>query len=261
MSLSTYRFMPDQELGRLVARGHEGNGRIDPARKYKVYPEAAAAGFWSTPGELARLLIQLQRELKGESTLLLNQALMQTMLSPQFDSNPRGVGVLLQGASQVEGFSHSGANAGYQSVLYATTATGQGAVVMTNSDEGIELAMEVVRSIANEYEWPFLQTRLTETLPDSARSHYGGLYVSKAGMSLRIGENKRGLTLQFMEASQKKWSSSLQLYRLKGQGYIIEQAPDDLLFTFELDGQRKAQGILFEKYGGTKYQFKRDAKN
>ena len=261
MPLSTYRFSPDQELGRLVARGHEGNGTIDPSKKYHVYPEAAAAGFWSTPIELARLLIQLQRELKGESTQLLNQALMQTMLSPQFDSNPRGIGVVLQGASRAEGFGHSGANAGYQSVLYATTATGQGAVVMTNSDEGIELVMEVVRSIANEYKWPFLQTRLTQTLPDSARKQYVGLFHSEVGLSERIRENKRGLSLQFMEPGQKKWSSPRYLHWLGGQRFIIEQAPDDLLFTFQLDNQGRTQGILFEKYAGTKYRFERGTKN
>jgi len=265
MPLSTYRFMPDQELGRPVARGHEGNGRVDPTRKYQLYPEAAAAGFWSTPAELARLLIQLQRELSGESTLLLNQALVQTMLSPQFDGNNRGIGVVLQGASQVEGFGHSGANAGYQSVLYATTATGQGAVVMTNSDDGIALAMEVIRSIANEYRWPFLQTRLVQTLPDSARSRFVGLFASKAGMSFRIGESGRELTLQFKEAGQPKWSPSLPLHPVEdqpadGQRFIIEQAPDDLRFTFWFDNQTRAQRIRFEKYGGTTYEFSRFGK-
>lgn len=257
MSQSTYGLSPDQELGRQVARGHYGDGRIDPSKKYHVYPEAAAAGFWSTPGELARLLIQLQQELKGESTLLLNQTLMQTMLNPQFDSNNRGMGVVLQGASRAEGFGHSGANAGYQSVLYATTTTGQGAIVMTNSDEGIELALEVVRSIANEYEWPFLKTQWTQMLSDSARKQYIGQFQSEVGLSYRISEDKDGLRLQFMEGLQKKWSSPLYLYQLEGQRFIAKEAPDDLLFTFELDKQGKVQGILFEKYAGTKYHFEK----
>ncbi len=56
------------------------------------------------------------------------------MLRPQFEFNDRGLGVALKGAEHVDGFWHAGQNAGYNSLMYATTKTGQGAVVMLNSD-------------------------------------------------------------------------------------------------------------------------------
>ena len=39
-------------------------------------------------------------------------------------------------------------------MLFAFVATGQGAVVMTNADNGGRLAEEVMRAVARAYQWP-----------------------------------------------------------------------------------------------------------
>jgi hypothetical protein len=38
--------------------------------------------------------------------------------------------------------------------MYGYLTTGEGAVVMTNSDGGMGLANEIINSIAREYAWP-----------------------------------------------------------------------------------------------------------
>ena len=118
---STYNLYPDKRDSFKIARGHYDNGKIDSSKKYHVYPKQAAAGFWSTPSDLVRILIEMQQEYKWLSEKTLNRELMQVMLSGQLAFSDRGLGVVLKGAKGVDGFWYSGQNAGYNSLLYATT--------------------------------------------------------------------------------------------------------------------------------------------
>ena len=43
---------------------------------------------------------------------------------------------------------------GFRCQMIAYVESGRGAVVMTNSDNGVRLAAEILRSIAREYAWP-----------------------------------------------------------------------------------------------------------
>jgi hypothetical protein len=47
-----------------------------------------------------------------------------------------------------------GQNVGYQAYLMLLPASGQGLVVMTNSDNGSKLAEALIRRAAELYEWP-----------------------------------------------------------------------------------------------------------
>jgi hypothetical protein len=53
-------------------------------------------------------------------------------------------------------FTHGGANEGFQCDLVAYES-GDGVVIMTNSDSGGQLATEILRTIAHEYGWPDFQ--------------------------------------------------------------------------------------------------------
>jgi CubicO group peptidase (beta-lactamase class C family) len=246
---STYDYYPDRN-GFKVARGHDENGKIDAKEKYHVYPESAAAGFWSTPGDIAKILIEMQQEYKGMTDKILNQQLLDSMLMPQSASNDRGLGVALKGAEQVEGFWHAGQNAGYNSLMYATTKTGQGAVVMLNSDADIELAIEIVRSIANENKWSFMQTRLaTRELQDTLNERIGN-YSSKEGINWKISRKGNDLVLQYKEPNQERFSSPINLYRTEQGHYIMKEEPDTLDFKFSSNNGVKK--FIFYKYGGTK---------
>ena len=65
----------------------------------------------------------------------------------------QGLGFRLEGKGRSARFSHHGGNEGYRRFLVAYSDLGQGAVVMTNSDNGFELVQEIIRSIAKEYGW------------------------------------------------------------------------------------------------------------
>lgn len=129
----------------MAASGHNTAGQVIPG-KWHVYPEMAAAGLWTTPTDLARLAIEIEKSAYGRSNKILSQKAVQWMLTPQ--KGGYGLGVEIA----PHRFSHSGVNAGFRCSLVCLDS-GKGAVVMTNSDTGAKLIQEIMRSIAQEYRW------------------------------------------------------------------------------------------------------------
>jgi CubicO group peptidase (beta-lactamase class C family) len=151
MTQSTFVQPLPEEWEAVAASGHDVNGQALKGR-WRTFPETAAAGLWTTPSDLARFAIELQRAAQGQSTRVLSADTAKLMLTKQL--NGYGFGTWLGGGDQVTTFSHGGSNEGYRCMLFAYVATGQGAVVMTNGDGGDGLFNEVIRAIAHEYNWP-----------------------------------------------------------------------------------------------------------
>jgi hypothetical protein len=192
----------------------------------------------------------MQQAYKGTSDKILNQALLDSVFTPQSQSDDRGLCVALKGAEHVDGFWHAGANAGYNSLMYATTKTGQGAVVMLNSDADIELAIEIVRSIANENNWPFMNTKLVTIEPGDSLNERIGSYRCKEGIDWKISRKENGLVLRYKEPHQKKFSAPINLYRTVRGHYITKEELDALDFVFSSNNGVKQ--FIFYKYGGTR---------
>lgn len=64
-----------------------------------------------------------------------------------------GLGLSLQGAGLELRFGHGGSNRGYQYLWELNAATGDGFVVMTNSDAGQRLFGGVREKAAQEFRW------------------------------------------------------------------------------------------------------------
>ena len=91
-----------------------------------------AAGLWTTPTDLARLVIALQRSASRLPNDFLPAATSAKMLTEVLGGY--GLGVELEHATPERTFSHSGSNEGFKTMLFAYTALGKGAVIMTNGD-------------------------------------------------------------------------------------------------------------------------------
>ena len=124
-----------------------------------IYPEMAPAGLWTTPSDLAHYAIEVQRALAGKSTIL-SAAMAREMLTPVM--NRHGLGPQTGGSNDRPYFTHGGSNEGYRCNLIAYN-NGDGAVIMTNADNGGQLATEILRTIAYEYKWPDFQPLLRKT--------------------------------------------------------------------------------------------------
>lgn len=146
----------------------------------------AAAGLWTTPTDLARYLIEVQRSLKGEANHVLSQKMTKEMLTPGMGKY--GLGLAIGGSDADPNFGHGGVNAGFESTMTAYENEGEGAVVMTNAQGGSGLAGEVMRSIAAAYHWPDFQpkVRAAVTVDPKILSSYVGTYELTPTFSLTV---------------------------------------------------------------------------
>lgn len=155
-----------------AARAHDMSGkRMGPP--WHVYPEHAAAALWTTPTDLARLLIEVQRTLAGRPGRVLSQRTMQEMVTP-VGVGPYAVGFSVSQKGEGWYFGHGGGNWGFKCHAIAHRAKGYGAVVMTNGDNGLLLLQEILDRIARAYGWDSLDKPTLRNLTTPPRPGVAG---------------------------------------------------------------------------------------
>ena len=144
---------------------------------HRVHPEQAAAGLWTTPRDLARLILAVQAARRGEPGTLA-PALARAATTPG-PVHHMGIGFFLSGEPrQLLHFGHDGLNEGFLSTLRGSLDGGEGVVVMANADGAADTVVEgVVRTLARLYGWPArLQAPLlaaSQALPPAAMDWVG----------------------------------------------------------------------------------------
>jgi CubicO group peptidase (beta-lactamase class C family) len=142
--------LPPEKL-KYATAGHNDDGKPIEG-KWHTYPEMAAAGLWTTPTDLSRFLIEIQKSLKGKSNKVLSAEMTKKMLTP-FASEFQGLGFALDKKGDSVYFFHSGGNQGFRCFMIAHKEKGYGAAVMTNGDAGASLGGEIIRGVARIYKW------------------------------------------------------------------------------------------------------------
>ena len=151
MQASTFAQPLDAKRLRLATHAAGADGSPMPGG-WRVNPELAAGGLWTTPTDLARFLITLTHDIRGESERLLSREGVGQMMTPGLEH--WGLGVELGKPEGPRRIGHTGHNTGFASEYVMYPDTCQGAVVMTNGDEGGWLITETLRAIADAYHWP-----------------------------------------------------------------------------------------------------------
>jgi CubicO group peptidase (beta-lactamase class C family) len=185
MTRSTYEQpLPQNRLAE-AAMPYHPDGQPVPGGPH-IYPEMAPAGLWTTPSDLARYAMEVQKTLAGKSNAVLSTAAVQAMLTP--GKNKWGLGVETGGGAGHRYFTHGGANEGFQCDLVAYNS-GDGAVIMTNSDSGGQLATEILRTIAHEYGWPDFQpaeNTVSKVVDPKILARYVGAYRMASGANMLV---------------------------------------------------------------------------
>jgi CubicO group peptidase (beta-lactamase class C family) len=167
-----------EDLARSAAFGHRRDGgKLDG--NWMVHPELAAAGLWTTPADLARLIIEMQDAAAGRPSRILEPEWAREMLTGRVDN--AGLGFFLAGPNGASRrFMHSGRNAGFDALFVAYKNGRQGAVVMINRNNNGGFINEVLESVAREYRWPDYippaPQQEYESVPASILAAYAGLY-------------------------------------------------------------------------------------
>ena len=152
MDNSTYEQPLPASLLDSAASGYYANGVAVPGGHH-IYPEIAAAGLWTTPTDLARFLMELQLSIRGESSnRVLSREKAEALLTEVKRDYALGFDLWTHRGQPY--FGHSGANDGFRCRMVAHRTEGYGVVILTNSDNGLELSDAVVQLIGQRDGWP-----------------------------------------------------------------------------------------------------------
>ena len=107
-----------------AATGHYGTGDELPGG-WRIVPELAAGGLWSSATDLANLLIALVRAYRGEPDALLTRAMAHAMMTRQ-NGGPYGLGGAVDGSG--------GSDAGPAGIVVREIGEAGGTAVPSGAD-------------------------------------------------------------------------------------------------------------------------------
>ncbi len=246
MNLSTYEQPLPERLYQNASIGHRPDGEKVEGN-WHTYPEMAAASLWTTPSDLARYIIEVQQSLKGESNRVLSQEMTEKMLTKHLGD--WGLGPALAGENDSLRFSHGGANEGYRCQMMGFAQRGQGVVLMSNSDNGIELIGELLRAISDVYGWGIYTSQTKEAI--SLAPQQLEPFVGKYRMDEQAVVE---LTLKDKQLWAKQlWDESEYMLYPESELRFFE-TEEGIVFQFEQNAEGGISG--FSVFGGA-YQFKK----
>ncbi|MFD3450213.1 serine hydrolase domain-containing protein [Microbacteriaceae bacterium 4G12] len=136
MENSTLEPFIQEESRQISSCGHNKHGELVEGA-YPIYPYPAAAGLWTTPSDLALLVIEFLNSLKGESKIGISVSTAKEMIRPQGCRDWAGLGIFLDGLEQEIEMSSLGWGVGFQCMMVAYPYLQTGAIIMTNADLGV----------------------------------------------------------------------------------------------------------------------------
>ena len=189
-----------------------------------IFPELAPDGLWATPSDLARYAIQVQRALTGAPDALLSARTTRLMLTPRRDNY--GLGVISGDDSKHPWFTHNGGNYAFPS-LFVAYDKGDGAVIMSNGQNGFEVEIDLLRSIAQEYDWPdFLPAHHRAVSVDlGVLNRYVGAYRIGGETFAAVTRRDGRLFLQTSSLGRQP------MYALSARRFVVKHGVTDYFFN------------------------------
>ena len=120
--------------------------------RWHLYPEIAAAGLWTSAGDLARFAIEIQETLAGKGHGVISPAMAEQYVTVQKAGS--GLGIAVRGSGNTLQFSHGGWDEGFDALLVGYARTGQGAAIMLNANDNSRFLNRLVDYIARSWGWP-----------------------------------------------------------------------------------------------------------
>ncbi len=200
-----------------------------------VYPQQAAAGLYTTPTDLAKFFIDIQKSYLGKGKIL-NKATTKKMLTAQQNVSDGGykeqIGIgpfLIQRTDNKDPkgvyFEFTGVNAGFLAYGMASVEGGNGVIIMLNSgDDQNGIGKEIRRAVAKVYNWTnFLPTEIKPIkMPDTALDKFVGRYRMSTNEVLYLRKEKNYLVETINEG---------------GDIYCFPVSKDTIVFTdFNIKG-------------------------
>lgn len=127
----------DLEFLKNVARAHDDDGSLVGPGGVPIYPQTAASGMWTTPTDMAKLMIEIQRALEGRETTVISSwvAHETTRMHTLLKAGGWGMGWMrFRHDGNLDWFAHSGFNSGIGGLIMATMTDGRAIAVFGNGE-------------------------------------------------------------------------------------------------------------------------------
>lgn len=178
-----------------TARGHQADGSV-VAGGWHNHPEQAAAGLWATASDMAALLIEMRKGWQGRSEVFTRDSIRELLAKP-IDGHAYGFRLIGEGDRVF--LTHYGGTVGYRAGMTMNLETGDGAVYLTNSDNGSDLGLEFLAAVSRVYDWPMFRSMQVErtTQPVAVLKSLVGRYQFADGPTISVVYEQEALTLLF----------------------------------------------------------------
>ena len=193
MAHSRFGRLPRAPLAQAAA-GHQDGRVIEGRRADKV--EEAAGGLWSTPTDLARLSLGLQRVMAGQAQPWLAPArLAEALKRPAQPGARTGLGFMLHGS---DAFGHDGRNVGFDTRWWMDRD--RAVVIMVNGN-AFELIAEIQRAVAVAHGW---------------------VDLAPTRLSLEQLQAALDTSTLYLRGSMNNWNARTALTRLDGRQFQVD---------------------------------------
>ncbi|HTH53716.1 MAG TPA: serine hydrolase [Edaphobacter sp.] len=235
MNDSTFDAPLPPKLAQHAATSYFGRGKVAPPENF-IEPNLAAGGLWSTPTDLAKFLIEVQREYAGTSHKVLHQRTIRAIVTQgngQTSARSWGLGFEVGGKPDNLYVRHGG-SAYFQDDMVAYLRGG-GLVVMTSGGDGGILAEQLLRSAATVYDFPDFKPveRAVVEVNPSSLSRFVGTYAY-IEVALEGG---------FLTAEIPKGAKPVRLYPESPTRFFVIDQPQEL--DFDVDAEQNVTGVEF----------------
>jgi CubicO group peptidase (beta-lactamase class C family) len=218
-----------------AAVGYRANGD-EVEGKWPIYPEMAAAGLWTTPGELIQYGIEIQSIRQHGHDGIVSRQTVAEMLDAE--SGSHGLGPSMQEHT----FGHGGADEGFRAQLYIWKDLPYAVVVMVNSDNG-KIIRELLLAIANEYELPGIEPifrEITDVAPEELSRFAGRYAVTELGV-FKISVDGKRLKLTADNFGYTAWlypQSALEFFDSESGSITTFNVRDGVVSGFETQSRK-----------------------
>lgn len=152
MANSTFHSVPSNTQFKSIATGHLSKNIPIEGKYYRIRPQSSG-GLWSTPTDLARFIILVQKSRRGDTNEIISKDNAMLMTTPVMASYALGFSNEIRGTG-VRFFGHDGHNIGYICSMIGSLDNGFGVVVMTNSENGWKAVNKIKKLVGRKF-WGF----------------------------------------------------------------------------------------------------------
>jgi CubicO group peptidase (beta-lactamase class C family) len=246
MTHSTFENPLPRQLWDRAATGHGSTDGKPIDNRFPSTPAMAAGGLWTTPSDIARFALELQKAKAGKSSKILSKEMANLMLTP-FRAG-WSLGLEIDTSGRTPRFSHSGGMPGFTALMVAYNWQGQGAVVMVNQDtyNGFQLQTEIMLGIAREYGWvdytPIEKT-VVRVNPKVYENYIGYYEIDNGYPVTVVTRNNRLYLIWALGNVYEMYPESESKFFIARDG-----APT---YSFVKDDKGNVTGVKRDWYGGT----------